>query len=148
MFTCLRVTFLYMLITILQGQTSCPTHTVHVNIAKKKQVKSTHPQDRPQQYHSHNMTIMNNAHTHVTAPAHTLRQPTHASAGFVHPAAFRRFPAACKSRHTGSEDLLLQPLISCNYIWKSCQFPLSSSRNWVNILLTWGNDFHTPREVA
>lgn len=66
------------------------------------------------------------------------------SAVFVHLAAFRSFPAPCKSRHTGSEDLPLQPLISCNYIWMSCQFPLSSHRNWINILLTRGDDLHTP----
>lgn len=66
------------------------------------------------------------------------------SAVFVHLAAFRSFPAPCKSCHTGSEDLPLQPLISCNYIWMSCRFPLSSRRNWINILLTRGDDLHTP----
>lgn len=77
-------------------------------------------------------------------------QPTHthsaAAASFIHPgtpAALRRFLPPSQSHHTDSKDL---PLDSFSFhaitSEKHCQFLLSSSHNWVNILFMLGDDHH------
>lgn len=139
-----------MLIIMPQGLNTPPTRMYSTLIVHVIYTSTKLRNCRPAGYtHTkiiyNNILVIHNVHTYTCKCANTTKPSTYtqiAAAGFVHPgtpAALRRFLPPSQSHHTDSEDL---PLDSFSFhaitSEKHCQFLLSSSHNWVNILFMLG----------